>query len=149
MRIRFTRTHGGNRLTCTRRDGSFTQGDVGPSLPAHDLAHYVVEQELRLDQGFFGLIAEGRTITELGDRTVIRTLPREALVAEVVTRTLQGLHNGAVAQSDFITAVEAELGQRPKGLDEAAIDRMHAAYITFLNAWESVAEGASLELRWR
>lgn len=31
---------------CTRLNGTFTQRGIGPSLPEHDLAHYVVEREL-------------------------------------------------------------------------------------------------------
>lgn len=149
MRIRFKKEHGGHRLICTRRDGSFTQSAVGPSLPEHDLAHFVVESELRLDQGFFGLINEGYSIQQLGDPAVIPTLPTGSMEAEVLTRTLQGLSNGAVAQSDFAASVEAELYRVPKGLTDAVISHMLQTYVTLLNSWENVAEGAALELRWR
>ena len=148
MRIRITKEHGGPRLLCTRRDGSHTQGDLGPTLPQHDLAHYVVERELHLTQGFFGLIAAGHSIGELNDPATIRTLPAEALAAEVLTRALQGLSNGAVAQSDFRSVVEAEGIRVPKGLTDEVVTRMLGTYVTLLNQWESVPEGAALELRW-
>lgn len=149
MRIRITKEHGGHRLICQRRNGTHTQSPIGPGLPAHDLAHFVVENELHLTQGFFGLIDEGYSIAQLGDKEVIRTLPGEALLAEVITRTLQGLGNGAVAQGDFLAAVEAETGQRVNGLTLEAVHRMLGAYTLLLNAWEQVADGAALELRWR
>jgi len=148
MRIRITKEHGGNRLICTRRNGSFTQGPIGPSLPYHDLAHYVVERELHMTEGFFGQISSGRSIDELNDPAVIRNLPRQAWEAEVITRTLQGLSNGAVAQSEFRAAVEAELERAPQGLTNETGTRMLATYTQLLNTWEQVAEGAALELRW-
>lgn len=149
MRIRITKEHGGHRLICIRRNGTHTQSAVGTSLPHHDLAHYVVEQELHLGQGFFGLINDGYTIDQLGDPAIIRTLPAEALVAEVLTRNLQGLSNGAVAQQDFIAAVEAELPRAPKGLTDSVITHMLGTYVDLLQLWENVQEGAALELRWR
>ncbi len=149
MRIRITKEHGGHRLICTRRNGTHTQSPVGSCLPYHELAHYVVEQELHLEQGFFGLINEGYTIEQLGGSSIIRTLPAEALMAEVLARKLQGLSNGAVAQSDFIADLEAELHRRPKGLTDARITRMLGTYVDLLHAWENVPESAGLELRWR
>ncbi len=148
MRIRITKEHGGHRLICTRRNGTSTQGPIGPQLPAHDLAHYVVERELHLTEGFFGQIAAGRSIQEMGDPAVIRTLPQQVWAAEVITRNLQGLANGAVAQSAFREAVEAELQRVTPGLTNEAGTRMLATYTQLLNAWDQVAEGAALELRW-
>lgn len=69
--------------------------------------------------------------------------------AEMLTRTLQGLSNGTVAQSDFIASVEAELPRTPRGLTDEVITRMLQTYITLLNSWERVEEGAALELLWR
>ena len=149
MRIRITKENGGHRLICTRRNGTRAQGPVGEGIPHHDLARYAVEQELHLFQGFFGLINEGWTIAQLSDLTLMRTLPDEALLADVLTRTLQGLSNGAVAQHDFISAVEVELPRVPNGLTGAVITRMLGTYVALLNAWENVPEGAALELRWR
>lgn len=138
-----------SRLQFPLHLGTFTQSAVGQGLPDHDLAHYVVELKLNHGQGFFGLINEGYSIAQLGDPATIRTLPPEAFAAEVLTRNLQGLSNGAVAQSDFIPSVEAELPCVPKGLDDAAIARILQLYITLLKSWEQVEEGAALELRWR
>jgi hypothetical protein len=148
MRIRITKEHGGNRLICTRRDGSHTQGPIGPSLPYHDLAHYVVERELRMSEGFYGQIASGRSIEELNDPAVIRSLPPQVWEAEVITRTLQGLGNGAVEQSEFRASVEAELQRVPHGITDGTGTRMLNTYIHLLNTWEQVAEGAALELHW-
>lgn len=149
MRIRLSKEPGGHQLTCTLRNGNSTQSNVRPGLPDHDLAHYAVEQALHLDQGFFGLINEGHTIPQLSDPALLPTLPPQALEADVVARTLQALSNGTVAQQDFIGTVEVELPRAPKGLTDDVITRMLQTYVTLLNSWEQVAEGAALELRWR
>lgn len=148
MRIRLSKEPGGHLLTCTLRNDSSTQSTVRPGLPDDDLAHYTVEHALHLDQGFFGLINEGHTIPQLSDPAVVPTLPPQALEADVVARTLQGLSNGTVAQHDFIATVEAELPRAPKRLTDDVITRMLQTYVTLLNSWEQVAEGAALELRW-
>ncbi|MEO8068118.1 MAG: hypothetical protein ABI599_10540, partial [Flavobacteriales bacterium] len=74
---------------------------------------------------------------------------RQALEAEVLTRNLQGLSNGAVAQHEFIASVEAELGRAPGGLTDEVVTRTLARYIELLNLWERVEEGAALGLRWQ
>lgn len=127
-------THAHPHYQGTRRDGSHTQGPIGPSLPYHDLAHYVVERELRMSEGFFGQIASGRSIDELNDPTVIRGLPPQVWEAEVITRTLQGLGNGAVAQSEFRASVEAELQRVPQGITDETGTRMLDTYMQLLNA---------------
>lgn len=149
MRIRFTKEHGGHQLTCTRRNGTSTQGALVPSLPHLELAHFVVESQLHLEQGFFGLINEGYTIEQLSDPSVIATLPAGWSEADALARTLQGLSNGTVAQSDFITSVEGESSRATKALTDAVITHMLQTYVTLLNSWENVEEGAALELRWR
>ena len=149
MRIRFTKEHGGHRLTCTRRNGTSTHSAVVPSLPQLELAHFVVESELHLDQGLFGLINEGYSFEQLTDPSVISTLPTGWSEANVLARTLQGLSKGTVAQSDFIARVEEESSRAPKALTDAVITHMLQTYVTLLNSWENVEEGAALELRWR
>lgn len=148
MLIRIRKEREANRLICTRDDGSHTQEAIGPNLPYHDIAHFVVERELGMRHGFFGAIADGRGIAELTQPDTIRTLPAQAWEAEVVTRALQGLSNGAVERDAFINVVQAELGSVPQGLDEAAVMRMLAAYASLLKEWEAVEEGAALALRW-
>lgn len=120
-----------------------------PSLPQLELAHFVVESELRLDQGFFGLINEGYNLEQLTDPSVIATLPAGWTEANVLARTLQGLSNGTLAQSDFIARVEEESSRAPKALNDEVTTHMLQTYVTLLNSWEKVEEGAALELRWR
>lgn len=149
MRIRISKEHGGHHLTCTRRNGSSTQGTVQDGLPVVELAHYAVEQELHLDQGYFGSINEGRAIAQLRGPEVDRTLLPDLLEAQVLARTLQAVSNGTVAQQDFRSTAEALLPRAPKGITTEVVIRMLNTYIMLLNSWEQVADGSALELRWR
>ena len=148
MRIRIERIHGRHRLHCTRTDGSYTQAPAGPDLPHHDLAHYVAERALNLKAGFFGAIAAGHDIEALGDKAIIRTLPREAWDAEIVARTLQGTDNGTVMEEDFIASVSLERGAPLAGLDPEAVAHMRREFKALLARWQAVPEGEALELPW-
>ena len=57
MRVVVHKADGRHRLVCVREDGSMTQAETGPGLPAHDLAHFVAERAFGLRRGFFGNVA--------------------------------------------------------------------------------------------
>ncbi|MEL6276402.1 MAG: hypothetical protein AAFU03_14980, partial [Bacteroidota bacterium] len=97
-----------HQLLCRRVDGTITRASTNDTLPLHDLAHYVVEKHLGLKNGFYGGIAKGFSIEELSDKEVIKTLPTEAMVAEVLTRNLQGLATPEGKVEDFLELVRWE-----------------------------------------
>ncbi|MFZ1615720.1 MAG: hypothetical protein WAT41_00025, partial [Flavobacteriales bacterium] len=118
-------------------------------LPVVELAHYAVEQELHLDQGYFGLINDGHAIAKLRGPEVDRTLLPDLFEAQVLACTLQAVSNGTVAQQDYLSTAEVRLPRAPKGITTEVVIRMLNTYITLLNSWEQVADGSALELRWR
>lgn len=70
MRIELTgldpRTH---RFAIFRDDGSTESAVLETrSFLVHDLTHYAVESVLKLDAGFYGLLAAGTKMAELNDR---------------------------------------------------------------------------------
>jgi hypothetical protein len=150
MKITFTKTQGRSRLTCQRRDGSVATANVGPHLPHHDLAHYVVESHWRLQLGFYGHIARGRSILELSDKDVIPTLGPEAYLAEVLARALQSLSSGACLPAQFDDLVSAELGTRaippPPGLNEAVAGELSTRFRSLLDQYHALDTGESLAL---
>lgn len=99
------------QLTCRRADGSFTSADVGPQLPFHDLAHYVVETRMGLRGGFFGSVASGYDLPALGDANVITTLGPEATIAEILARALAALATGAATPEQLSDLVRTETQQ--------------------------------------
>lgn len=72
MRVTITKKERRNQLTGWRADGSGESADVGPSLPHHDLAHFVVERQVNLVHGFFGRIARGHSIAHLSEKETIQ-----------------------------------------------------------------------------
>ncbi len=150
MQIRLIPRQRRNHLTCVREDGSFTHADLGPGLPHHDLAHFVVERAFGLRRGFFGHIAAGYTMQELNQKDVIQRLPPEAWHAEVLARALGSLETGACTPGQFGTLIEAELGAgcpaRLLGLTAERAQELLAEHRTLMARYESLAPGESLEL---
>jgi len=149
VRIRIHKGDGRHRLICTRADGSTTQAETGPGLPAHDLAHLVAERALGLGAGFFGNVAAGRTIAELGDPAVIRTLGAEAWTAERLARALGATATGGCGADELPALVRAELGEA--ALPALTVDlaqQMVADFAAQLAAWRALADGDALVLDW-
>lgn len=53
-----------DRLTCHRDDGSIYTTELSLRSVYHDLAHYVVERQLGIQDGFWGILASGHTLEE-------------------------------------------------------------------------------------
>lgn len=149
MRITITRNGERFALRCRRADGSSTASDVGPGLPHHDLAHFVVETELGLKQGFFGNIALGRSISELGEKEVILSLPKESLKAEVLARAMGSLATGACRVDQFEELVNLELRQWnvPEiEVDVARVEAMQGRFAGLLDRLSKTRDGEAMEL---
>jgi hypothetical protein len=150
MRVRVHKGDGRHRLICVRDDGSTTQSETGPGLPAHDLAHFVAERALGLRRGFFGNLAAGRTIAELGDPAVIRTLDGEAWVAETLARALGATATGGCRVDELPELVRAELGAGAlPALTGERARAMADELLALLAEWRALPEGEALTLDWR
>src|SRR5262245_42962830 len=150
MKVALTRGERRSRLACTRADGSFTRSDLGPSLPHHDLAHFVVERALGLRRGFYGNVAHGRSLPDLSRKSVIATLGAESWQAEIAARALQSLCSGACTLEQIEALVRAELAQHaipcPARLTPALAARMRTELEELVERFARLAEGDTLEL---
>ena len=149
MKIRIVKKGTRNQLVCIRDNDSTEIADLGPTLPFHDIAHYVVERHLELREGFYGNIAKGYTVAQLSDKNVIRTLPTESLIAEIITRALQSVYSGAVTIEQFPELVHAEFevwSIERKAPDIRTVEVMMTQYREFLQKWEMIPQGEHLEL---
>jgi hypothetical protein len=122
----------------------FAVHDYGPVLP-HDLVHFVVEAELGISFGFWGLIAAGakmeavqafgarhrRRITHAGDPMVVAHVD-ELLAAEGLVAAFSGL-------------TQTEPGPEV-GPEDAARIRDRIAELN--RRWQAVQPGEILRLRW-
>ena len=82
-------------LSCTREDGSITYAKLQVDFEIHDIAHYVVEQQLQLKNAFYGLLCQGYQINdfllpkkERPEALQPENLPPEALATEHLVNLL-------------------------------------------------------------
>lgn len=150
MRIVLTKHRTYTDLTCIRADGSYTKEKLGPSFPAHDMAHYVVEKTLKMEKGFFGHIEDGYSIEDLSAKDIIVQLGFEAMLAEIVTRNLQSLASGSSNVEDFNDLIQLEMQLHEEPFDivpEETIKEMMQEYKSLLKKWEELSDGDSIELK--
>jgi hypothetical protein len=152
--------------TVVRDDGSVSvvpMADYGPALP-HDLAHFVVERELGLRWGFWGLVAAGARFDTLARAAkgtpaasrsdpLVATHRAELLVAEAVVNLLHRPDgDGALpaeAGDGAYQAAIAMLMSSPTGPDPAIptvddVIRTRAALTTMARRWRDLAPGDTI-----
>lgn len=122
----------------------FAVYDYGPMLP-HDLVHYVVEDELRLEFGFWGLVAAGaklQSVQAYGARDP-RRIPQQddPLVSEHVEELLAA--EGFVAAFSGFPGTESE----PE-LEPGQVERIRARMTELNERWQATGPGEVLRLPW-
>jgi len=150
MKITFQKGTARHRMTLRRQDGTTASADLGPNLPYHDLAHYVIERGLRIDEGFYGQIARGRSIADMSTTDAIRAMGPEALKAEILTRALQALLSGACTLESFTELANAEFAQWAiPSLEEPGTPMLRAMleeYRALVERYRALKPDESLEL---
>jgi hypothetical protein len=119
----------------------------------HDLLHYAVEAEARLESGFWGNLARGRTLAELNDRTG-RALAAEApglMAIERVVGALSGLTK-VRTPAELVKALreyEAAIGEpTTPWLNEELISVVQERMRRLLGHWSATRYGSTMELPW-
>lgn len=147
MRIALTRlTDERHRLSVTRDDGTGESCELETrSFLLHDLIHYAVEAEAPIADGFWGLLHQGRTLAELGDRERVGPYSRGAALAETLTGPMQAVWNGRMTTDRFL-----ELAPRETGLtiDAAFVERASARLRGLTGAWRATPFRGTLDLDW-
>ena len=133
MTITFRRVGRGCAWTALRPPRSVV---VGPTMAAggdlpHDLYHFVIEDALDFEFGFWGCVAHGATFATLGRK---RTPQGNAVIA----RHLDDLDEAESKVNDIYFAWRAG---RPTDLD----DELNA----MLERWRAVPDGGELVVSWR
>jgi hypothetical protein len=151
MQIKILNKGNRNQLICERRDGGVEITDLGPTLPFHDIAHFIVERQLKLKRGFYGNIYIGYSVKQLSDKNTIRTLPIQSAVAEITTRALQSLGAGACTIEQFSRLINEEFElysiNFELDLEKKKISQMLSDYKKITSQWEQLKEGEGLELK--
>lgn len=139
-------------MVITHSDGVEIVNDLGPNLPFHDLAHYVVESNLEYDDGLFGNLAKGYSIPDLSSKEVIKILPEQIMISEVASRALSGIVTGSVRLDQFNLIVQEELDDMDSdysfSISTIVIEKMVRDYEGLIKEWQKLPTGGSLEFRW-
>jgi hypothetical protein len=119
----------------------------------HDFLHYAVESEARLQGGFWGALASGRTLAELNDRSggAMQAGGAEMAAIEQVVGALSGVVKGR-APADLVAGMRrfAEaLGTRmPDWLSEDLVVAVQERMRQLVGRWRATAHGTTMELDW-
>jgi hypothetical protein len=143
-------------LTLLRADGTSTSGAIGPPDgygPVHDLAHYVVERALGLTKGFFGLVASGWEIRDFEVKGTAKTLPAEAILAEVAAGEIsrQAMMWQWSSADDYAWAVETTVRKSQPDyalptITHEMFDGMRSELLGLRHRWNQLTPGETLEL---
>ena len=88
MEVIFKKGNTKNTITCKRPDGTATWMEADVFI--NDLAHYVVETELKASKGFYGLLSQGFDITNFEKKQKITpaSIPAEGTQMEIIVGLL-------------------------------------------------------------
>jgi hypothetical protein len=145
--VRLTRlSNERHRFAYRRPDGSGEQVEMETrSLLAHDLAHFAVESEAGLQDGFYGRLAQAGSYSELA-ATAADTLGVERVVV-----AFQGAAKAGASASETwarLTAALEAMGEPvPEWLNEQLAERIRGRLRGLLGAWRATPFGETLELR--
>jgi hypothetical protein len=127
------------------------------SVLVHDFIHYAVESEAKLDAGFWGSLARGRTLAEMNDRARVLDGPDAVeMAAEMATieRFVGALHGASkgVAAADVVAGIrryaEGMNEPLPAWLTEALVVNVQERLRRLMGAWKATPHGGTLALDW-
>jgi hypothetical protein len=119
----------------------------------HDLLHYATESEAKLDGGFWGLVARGKTLADMNDRTGMALAAEwpELMEVERVVGALHGLDGGRSAEAvvgalrTYCTALGETM---PAWLTPALVAAVAERMRELTGRWRATPFGRAMELAW-
>ena len=130
----------------TREDGTSTSWDFpsyGDGLP-HDLCHLVVESELGLTDGFWGLVDQGVDVNNQA------TLMRGRPLAEQAGLDLSGLLEAETAVAALAGSASGvgDVDEQPVGVEPEAINAIRDRLRQLSEQWRKLDDGAAITLQY-
>lgn len=123
------------------------------SYLCHDLLHYAVEAEARLDSGFWGTLARGRTLEQMNDRSGAAMAAAGSVMPmiEQIVGAMSAAVKGQPAEE-----VVASLRRNATALPWSIPAWFHVEFVAavqermrrLLGRWRATPFGGALELRW-
>jgi hypothetical protein len=156
MQVRLKKGRDGpDSLACVRDDGTSTWRRIQRGLALHDLAHYAVETEIEIPDGFFGLVETGWNLEDLADAEERSRIPPgsiwvEFLVNTFITEAAGGELYEADAFNESVSKSAAKLGiAAPRELGAEEIARVRGNLLSLVARWRALPPGETLELTFR
>ena len=148
---------GSGALSCQRADGSVVyqrqNAKQARYFVRHDLTHFAVETVLGHRRGFYGLIAQGWSFEDFGEKWDKKKWPADAEPSELIVGLFDA-ENASEAQwsaEEFnVHAKEfmRQLGNNEIGevIDQEQVERVRARIGELMKRWERVKPGGTMEL---
>jgi hypothetical protein len=139
-------------LEIVRDDGRREQVECETrSYLQHDLLHYAAEAEAKLDGGFWGSLARGKTLADMNDRTGTSMVGGQMPAIEQAVGVLSGSVKGVAAETlvagfrDYAATAESRVPDWfTLEFVEAVQERMRRLH----GRWKATPYGHSMELGW-
>ncbi|MES2762823.1 MAG: hypothetical protein V4677_11480 [Bacteroidota bacterium] len=106
----------------------------------HDLAHYCVEMELRLTQGFWGMIDQGYKMEQLSGKT--NEFTEELRRIEHIVGATQSVYIGYMSPEMFDENLKVIHYKVPQDYLEQVIERIKS----LINTWNYLPVGNEMEV---
>jgi hypothetical protein len=153
MEIRFLKKENDRHvITCTRKDGTSTWMNLDSFFLRHDLLHYAVETTMQFKSAFYGMIANGISITDFELPKEQRNIEfsEEALLAEHIVNLIM-VESREGKFDDFDTKLRESLNQNKYFLNVALLtgeqpELIHAKYDLLIQQWNSLRTGENITL---
>lgn len=134
-----------HRMTIVRASGADEAVELASrSYLLHDLAHYAVESEANLADGFYGLLASGISLARLNDREAPPASPG-IMVAETLAAPLQSLFNGRIARELYLEHTQTAY---PSVVTEEFVDGALERLRRLHGQFRATPYRGSMELSW-
>ena len=130
----------------------------------HDLAHYLVEKALKIEHGFWGLIArgavfptmrylDGRRKPKAAERSaqLMKTHARDLVEAEVIVRIINDTFEQGYRDVPLANAIARRVAERLPDwgkIDRRTITAMHTDYKKLKSDWVNLPPQAVLIQDW-
>ncbi len=157
LTIRIKKKSDGNAVLAFRRaDGSVDTTSIGRHDgfgPIHDLAHYVVETKLGLENGFLGLISQGWNVLDFEKPGGTSRLPDEAVLAEFIAGhlSLEAAAGQRFSVDQFNEVAASAAKNRPDlkvpKLTPETIRALRSGLESLMRRWFELPTGETLDLQ--
>ncbi len=119
----------------------------------HDLLHYAVESVACLQDGFWGKLAQGKTLVEMSQAAAMEFADGSPLLAQIegIVGPFSALTKGVAPQELFMDLARraAEMNSSlPAWLSESMTVAVHARMRQLLGHWKATEFGSWMELEW-